>query len=78
MTTDATRPRQQFSGDGWSSDVRETADLSGYALRAAGGRFAVVTTVPAVARPIKLLGLGDVMPEHATLDAALVSWGAAT
>ena len=33
MTTDATRPRQQFSGDGWSLDVHETADLSVYALR---------------------------------------------
>ncbi|MFI5589759.1 STAS domain-containing protein [Amycolatopsis sp. NPDC051758] len=128
MTTDATRPRQQFSGDGWSLDVHETADLSVYALRgefdfavspklaellppdpgagrvvldmtevgfcdssclqamlrlarrlhAAGGRFAVVTTVPAVTRPIDLLGLGDVMPVHPTLDAALASWGAET
>ncbi|MCR6481977.1 STAS domain-containing protein [Amycolatopsis sp. OK19-0408] len=44
-------------------------------LREAGGRFAVVSTVHAVVRPIELLGLGDVMPVHPTIDAARASWG---
>lgn len=33
MTTDAARPRQRFSGDGWSLEVRDAADLSVYTLR---------------------------------------------
>jgi anti-sigma B factor antagonist len=28
-----------------------------------------------VVRPIELLGLGDVMPVHPSLDAARASWG---
>jgi anti-sigma B factor antagonist len=124
MTTDATRPRQDSSGDGWSLDERDTggvlvctlrgefdlavsprlADLLGACpdgsrvvldmtgaeycdssclqvllrlgtrLRATGGRFAVATTVPAIVRPVELLGLGDVMPLHPSVDAARASW----
>jgi anti-sigma B factor antagonist len=33
MTTDATRPRQRFSGDGWSLDVHEDGDLEVHTLR---------------------------------------------
>ncbi|MEU7785282.1 STAS domain-containing protein [Amycolatopsis sp. NPDC049159] len=47
----------------------------GRELLRAGGRFAVVTTAPVVVRPIELLGLGDLMPVHPTLEAALSSWG---
>ncbi|SEF37919.1 anti-sigma B factor antagonist [Amycolatopsis pretoriensis] len=125
MTTDATRPRQRYSGDGWSLDVGEDAGLRiftlrgefdfavsaklaeafpdepgagdvvldmaaveycdssclqvllrlGSRLREAGGRLAVVTTVPAVVRPIELLCLGDVMPVHPSVAAARASWG---
>ncbi|MFJ9787729.1 STAS domain-containing protein [Amycolatopsis sp. NPDC101161] len=125
MTTDATRPRQRYSGDGWSLDVGEGGDpriitlrgefdfavsaklaealpaepgadrvvldmadveycdssclqvllLLGSRLRAAGGRLAVVTTVPAVLRPIELLRLGDVMPVHPSVAAVRASWG---
>lgn len=125
MTTDATRPRQRYSGDGWSLDVGEEPDLRiftlrgefdfavseklaealpaepgaehvvldmaaveycdssclqvllqlGSRLRAAGGRLAVVTTVPAVLRPIELLRLGDVMPVHPSVAAVRASWG---
>ncbi|WIY00158.1 STAS domain-containing protein [Amycolatopsis mongoliensis] len=128
MTTDAVRPRQRFSGDGWSLDLREDGDLESYALRGefdfavspklaellpadpgarrivldmteveycdssclqvllrlsgrlreAGGRLAVVTTVPAVVRPIELLGLGDVMPLHPDIGAVRASWGEET
>ncbi|EOD62083.1 STAS domain-containing protein [Amycolatopsis vancoresmycina] len=46
-------------------------------LHATGGRFAVVTTSPAVSRPITLLGLGDVMPVHPALEAVEAAWGAA-
>ncbi|MEV7045605.1 STAS domain-containing protein [Amycolatopsis sp. NPDC051061] len=124
MTTDATRPRQRFSGDGRSLDVHEDGDLEVHTLRGefdfavsptlaellpadpgarrivldlreaeycassclqvllrlsgrlreAGGRPAVVTTVPAVVRPIELLGLGDVMPLHPSVAAARASW----
>ncbi|MEV4052097.1 STAS domain-containing protein [Amycolatopsis sp. NPDC049688] len=127
MTTDAARPRQRFSGDGWSLEAHADGDLGVYTLRgefdfavsaklaellapedgvtqvvadmtdvrycdssclqvllrlarrlrAAGGRFAVVTTEPAVSRPITLLGLGDVMPVHPALEAVETSWGAA-
>ncbi|WIX91839.1 STAS domain-containing protein [Amycolatopsis sp. DG1A-15b] len=45
-------------------------------LRAAGGRFAVVSAAPAVTRPIALLGLGDIMPVYPALEAAEASWGA--
>lgn len=45
-------------------------------LREAGGRFAVVTTAPAVLRPIQLLGLGDAMPVHPSFDAVRAAWGA--
>jgi anti-sigma B factor antagonist len=48
----------------------------GTRLRDAGGRFAVATTVPAVIRPIELLGLGAVMPLHPSVSAARDSWGA--
>ncbi|WP_372665414.1 STAS domain-containing protein [Amycolatopsis kentuckyensis] len=125
MTTDATRPRQRYTGDGWSLDVGEDADPRiitlrgefdfavsaklaealpqepgaedvvldmseveycdssclqvllrlGSGLRAAGGRLAVVTTVPAVLRPIELLRLGDVMPVHPSVAAVRASWG---
>lgn len=44
-------------------------------LRESGGRLAVVTEVPAVVRPIELLGLGEVMPVHPTVAAARASWG---
>ncbi|MEU0793072.1 STAS domain-containing protein [Amycolatopsis sp. NPDC005961] len=43
-------------------------------LREAGGKLAVVTTVPAVTRPIELLGLGDVMPVRPSLAETLASW----
>ncbi|MBE1495171.1 anti-sigma B factor antagonist [Amycolatopsis lexingtonensis] len=33
MTTDAARPRQRYSGDGWSLDSSEDGDLSVYTLR---------------------------------------------
>ncbi len=33
MTTDALRPRQRFSGTGWSVDVHEAGDLEIYTLR---------------------------------------------
>jgi anti-sigma B factor antagonist len=125
MTTDALRPRQRFSGDGWSVDIHEDGDLEictlrgefdfavsaklaevlpadsgarrvlldmteveycdssclqillrlATRLREAGGRVAVVSAVHAVVRPIELLGLGDVMPVHPSLDAARASWG---
>ncbi|MGK3201786.1 STAS domain-containing protein [Amycolatopsis sp. MEPSY49] len=125
MTTDATRPRQRYAGDGWSVDAGEGGDLwlftlrgefdfavsaklaealpdepgagrvvldmaeveycdssclqvllrLGSRLREAGGRLAVVTTVPAVLRPIELLGLGDVMPVHPSVAAVRASWG---
>ncbi|WP_329047891.1 STAS domain-containing protein [Amycolatopsis sp. NBC_01488] len=125
MTTDATRPRQRFSGVGWSLDVHEDGDLEVYTLRGefdfavspklaellpaapgprrivldmdevefcdssclqillrlgtrlreAGGKLAVVTTVPAVIRPIELLGLGDVMPVHPSVAATRAAWG---
>ncbi|MGW5720238.1 STAS domain-containing protein [Amycolatopsis sp. NPDC003865] len=125
MTTDATRPRQRYSGEGWSLDVAEGGDLRiftlrgefdfavsvklaealpaepgaadvvldmsgveycdssclqvllrlGTRLREAGGRLAVVTTAPAVVRPIELLRLGDVMPVHSSVDAVRASWG---
>jgi anti-sigma B factor antagonist len=47
----------------------------GARLRETGGRFAVATAVPAIVRPIELLGLGDVMPLHASVAAATASWG---
>ncbi|MEU8639307.1 STAS domain-containing protein [Amycolatopsis sp. NPDC048633] len=124
MTTDALRPRQRFSGDGWSVDLHEDGDLEictlrgefdfavsaklaetlptdpgarplvldmsevGYCdssclqvllqlsgrVREAGGRLALVTTVPVVVRPIELLGLGDVLPLHPSVAAARASW----
>ncbi|MEU0534763.1 STAS domain-containing protein [Amycolatopsis tolypomycina] len=127
MTPDAARPRQRFTGDGWSLETHDAAGLRVHTLRgefdfavspkladllleepgaarvvvdmaevaycdssclqvllrlarrlrAAGGRFAVVSAAPAVTRPIALLGLGDVMPVHAALEAAEASWGAA-
>ncbi|VVJ25141.1 anti-anti-sigma factor [Amycolatopsis camponoti] len=43
-------------------------------LREAGGKLAVVTTVPAVLRPIELLCLGDVMPVRPSLAETLASW----
>src|SRR5690349_3610190 len=125
MTTDAARPRQRHSRDGWSLDCSEDGDLGVYILpgesdsavtatladlipadlgaarivvdmaaveycdssclqvllrlarqlHRAGGRFAVVSAAPVVTRPIELLGLGDVMPVHPTLEAARSSWG---
>jgi anti-sigma B factor antagonist len=125
MTTDATRPRPRYSGEGWSLDTGADGDLRiftlrgefdfavsaklaealpaepgaddvvldmaaveycdssclqvllqlGSRLRAAGGRLAVVTTVPAVLRPIELLRLGDVMPVHPSVAAVRASWG---
>ncbi|WP_290058905.1 STAS domain-containing protein [Amycolatopsis solani] len=33
MTTDATRPRQRLSGDGWSLESSEDGDLGVYTLR---------------------------------------------
>jgi len=33
MTTDALRPRQRFSGDGWSVDIHEDRDLEIHTLR---------------------------------------------
>ncbi len=123
MTTDAARPRQRYSGDGWSLEAHDSGSSTVYTLRgefdfatsakpaellpadpgparivvdmaevaygdsscpqvllrparglrAAGGRFAVVSATPAVTRPIGLLGLGDVLPVH-PVEA---SWGAA-
>ncbi len=125
MTTDATRPRQRSSGEGWSLAGHEAGDATVYVLRGefdlavsakleallpadpgtarivldmtevtycdssclqvllrlgnrlrdAGGRFAIATTVPAVVRPVELLGLGAVMPVHPTVAAARASWG---
>lgn len=125
MTTDATRQRERFSGDGWSLaehvagsvivytlrgefDLAVSAKLAellpaepeggrilldmtdvrycdssclqvllrlGTRLRETGGRFALATAVHAVVRPIELLGLGDVMPVHPTVEAALAAWG---
>ncbi|WP_328616452.1 STAS domain-containing protein [Amycolatopsis sp. NBC_00355] len=125
MTTDATRPRQRSSGQGWSLAEHAAGDVTVYVLRGefdlavsakladllpadpglgkvvldmteveycdssclqillrlgtrlrdAGGRLAVATTVPAVVRPIELLGLGEVMPLHPTVAAARASWG---
>ncbi|WP_410571010.1 STAS domain-containing protein [Amycolatopsis sp. cmx-4-61] len=46
-------------------------------LRAAGGRFAVVSAAPAVTRPIALLRLGDVLPVHPAVEAVEASWSAA-
>jgi anti-sigma B factor antagonist len=98
MTTDAARPRQRFSGDGWSLEAHEDGGPSGYTLRgefdfaasakpaallpargvrAAGGRFAVVSAAPAVTRPIALLGLADVMPVHPAREAVEISRRAA-
>ncbi|QKV80954.1 STAS domain-containing protein [Amycolatopsis sp. Hca4] len=127
MTTDATRPRQRYSGDGWSLEAHDSGETSVYTLRgefdfaastkladllvaapgaarvvvdmteveycdssclqvllrlarglhAAGGRFAVVSAVPAVTRPIGLLRLGDVLPVHPTHEAVADAWGAA-
>ncbi|MEV6647679.1 STAS domain-containing protein [Amycolatopsis sp. NPDC051371] len=124
MTTDALRPRQRFSGDGWSVDVHDDGGLETYTLRGefdlavsaqladalpadpgarrvvldmsetgdcdssclqvllrltgrlreAGGRLAIVTTVPAVLRPIERLGLGDVMPLHPSVAAVRAAW----
>lgn len=128
MTTDATRPRQRSSGEGWSLEADETPELSVYRLRGefdfavspkladlfpadpgarrvvvdmtevrfcdssclqallrlagrlheAGGRFAIASTVPAVVRPIELLGLGAVLPVHPSVEAARASWGEET
>ncbi|MGW3965200.1 STAS domain-containing protein [Amycolatopsis sp. NPDC005003] len=127
MTTDAVRPRQRHSGDGWSLEAHDSGDLGVYTLRgefdfaasaklaellpaapgaarivmdmaeveycdssclqvllrlarglrAAGGRFAVVSAAPAVTRPIALLGLGDVMPVHPAREAVEAAWGVA-
>jgi anti-sigma B factor antagonist len=89
MTTDATRPRQRVSGEGWSSDEHEAGNATVFVLRGEfdlavsaklanllpGGRFAVASAVHAVVRPIELLGLGEVMPLHPTVAAARASWG---
>jgi anti-sigma B factor antagonist len=56
-----------------SSCLKLLLRLSGR-LREAGGRPAVVTTVPAVARPIELLGLGDVMPLDPSVAAVRAAW----
>ncbi|WP_086849386.1 STAS domain-containing protein [Amycolatopsis kentuckyensis] len=127
MTTDAARPRQRYSGDGWSLEAHDSGGAGGYTLRgefdfaasaklaellpadpgparvvvdmaevtycdssclqvllrlarglrAAGGRFAVVSAAPAVTRPIALLGLGDVMPVHPARESVETSWGVA-
>jgi hypothetical protein len=44
-------------------------------LRATGGRFAPASAVYAVVRPIELLGPGDLMPVHPSVDAVLATWG---
>ena len=39
-------------------------------------RFAVVADGPATSRPLKLVGIADIMPLHATLDEALATFSA--
>ncbi len=70
MTTDAARPRQRSSGDGWSLEAHDTGGLSVHTLRGESG-FAVS---PKLA---DLLGLGGLMPVHPAREAVEASWGAA-